>query len=54
MFCAEGELRVNQEPGKEFVAKRGDVWSCCKEQFESDENTGTGVVNMRVTYLLSA
>ncbi len=53
-FCAEGELRVNQGPGKEFVAKKGDVWSCHKGQFESDENIGTGVAIMRVTYLLSA
>src|SRR6266545_8203764 len=27
--CPEGELRVKQ-PGMEFVAKKGDVWSCNK------------------------
>jgi hypothetical protein len=23
--CLEGELKVNQGPGKDFVAKKGDV-----------------------------
>jgi hypothetical protein len=50
MVChmAEGELRVKQGPGMEFVAKKGDVWSCNKGLPEDDENIGSGVAVMRV------
>src|SRR6266849_7220868 len=41
--CAEGELRIKQGPGMEFVAKKGDVWSCNKGLPEDGENIGSGV-----------
>ena len=50
--CLEGELKVNQGPGKDFVAKKGDVWSCNKGLPENNENTGSGVAIMRVIDLL--
>jgi hypothetical protein len=50
--CPEGELRVRQRPGGEFVAKKGDVWSCNKGLLEETENIGTGIAVMRVINLL--
>lgn len=50
--CPEGELRVKQTPGGEFVAKKGDVWSCNKGLLEETENIGPGVAVMRVINLL--
>ena len=50
--CAEGELRIKQGPGMEFVAKKGDVWSCSKGSPEDGENVGSGVAIMRVIDLL--
>jgi hypothetical protein len=46
--CAEGELQIKQGPGTEFVAKKGDVWSCNKGLPEDTENTGGSVAIMRV------
>jgi hypothetical protein len=51
--CAEGELRINQGPGMDFVAKKGDVWSCNKGLPENTENIGAGVSIMRVIDLLT-
>jgi quercetin dioxygenase-like cupin family protein len=51
--CAEGELRIKQGPGMEFVAKKGDVWSCNKGLPEDTENLGSGVSIMRVIDLLT-
>ena len=50
--CLEGELRVNQGPGKDFTVKKGDVWSCNKGLPENDENVGSSVAIMRVIDLL--
>jgi hypothetical protein len=50
--CPEGELRVRQTPGGEFVAKKGDVWSCNKGLLEETENIGPGISVMRVINLL--
>ncbi len=50
--CPEGELRVRQTPGEEFVAKKGDVWSCNKGLLEETENIGPGISVMRVINLL--
>jgi hypothetical protein len=50
--CPEGELRIKQGPGMEFVAKKGDVWSCNKGLPEDTENVGTTVAIMRVIDLL--
>jgi quercetin dioxygenase-like cupin family protein len=50
--CLEGELRVNQGPGKDFTVKKGDVWSCNKGLPENNENIGSGVAIMRVIDLL--
>jgi hypothetical protein len=47
--CAEGELRIKQGANPEFVAKKGDVWSCNKGlPFENTENIGSGVSIMRI------
>ena len=51
--CLQGELKVNQGPGMDFVAKKGDVWSCNKGLPENNENTGRGVAIMRVIDLLT-
>jgi hypothetical protein len=50
--CPQGELRVRQNNGGEFVAKKGDVWSCNKGILEDTENIGTGIAVMRVINLL--
>lgn len=50
--CPQGELRVKQTPGGEFVAKAGDVWSCNKGLLEETENIGTGIAIMRIINLL--
>jgi quercetin dioxygenase-like cupin family protein len=50
--CLEGELQVNQGPGKQFVAKTGDVWSCMKGMPEANANNGSTVAIMRVIDLL--
>ena len=47
-LCSEGELRIKQGPGMEFVAKKGDVWSCNKGLPEDTENIGSGISIMRV------
>jgi hypothetical protein len=49
--CPQGELRVKQIPGGEFVARTGDVWSCNKGLLEETENIGTGTAIMRVINL---
>ena len=47
--CAEGELRIKQGTNPEFVAKKGDVWSCNKGlTAEYTENIGSGVSIMRI------
>ncbi|MGH7113922.1 MAG: hypothetical protein ACREE9_05455 [Stellaceae bacterium] len=50
--CPKGELRVRQNPGGTFVAKKGDVWSCNKGLLEDTENIGTGIAVMRIINLL--
>ena len=50
--CLEGELQVSQGPGKQFVAKTGDVWSCEKGMPEADANNGSTIVIMRVIDLI--
>jgi quercetin dioxygenase-like cupin family protein len=54
MVChvPEGELRVKQTDGMEFVAKKGDVWTCKKGIREDLENTGSTVAIMRIIDLL--
>jgi len=53
--CLEGELQVSQGPGKTFVAKAGDVWSCMKGMPEAGVNNGsTAVAIMRVIDLIPA
>jgi quercetin dioxygenase-like cupin family protein len=50
MVChvPEGELRVKQSDGMEFVAKKGDVWTCKKGIGEDLENVGSVVAIMRI------
>lgn len=50
--CLEGELQVSQGPGKQFVAKTGDVWSCKKGMPEADANNGSTIAIMRVIDLI--
>jgi quercetin dioxygenase-like cupin family protein len=50
--CLEGELVVHQGPGKQFVAKTGDVWSCMKGMPEANENKGSTIAIMRVIDLI--
>jgi hypothetical protein len=52
MVChvAEGELRVVQN-GKEFIAKKYDVWTCDAGTHEATFNDGKVVAVMRMTWL---
>ena len=54
MVChvPKGELRVKQSDGMEFVAKKGDVWTCKKGIGEDLENVGSTVAIMRIVDLL--
>jgi len=54
MVChvPEGELRVRQTGGMEFVAKKGDVWTCKKGIGEDLENIGATVAIMRIIDLI--
>ena len=56
MVChvPEGELRVKQTSGMEFVAKKGDVWTCKKGIGEDLENVGSTVAIMRIIDLIPA
>jgi quercetin dioxygenase-like cupin family protein len=55
MVChmTEGELRIMQN-GKEFMVKKGDVYTCAKGTTEEDWNEGDVVAVMRVTELMAA
>ena len=56
MLChlTEGELSVVQNE-KTFVVKKGDVWTCTKDDTtEGTQNTGSEVAIMRVIDLLTA
>jgi hypothetical protein len=50
--CLEGELQINQGPGMDFIAKKGDAWACTKGIPENTKNSGTTVGIMRVIDLL--
>ena len=55
MIChvPEGILRVKQNTGMaEFVAKKGDIWTCAKGIGEDLENIGTTVAIMRIIDLI--
>ena len=56
MLChmTEGELSVVQNE-KTFVVKKGDVWTCTKDDTtEGTQNNGTEIAIMRVIDLLTA
>lgn len=55
MVChvPEGELQIKQSDGKQFTAKKGDVWTCTKGLGEAVENKGKTVAIMRVIQLLA-
>jgi hypothetical protein len=56
MLChmTEGELSVVQNENK-FVVKKGDVWTCAKDDTtEGTQNTSNAVAIMRVIDLLTA
>lgn len=50
--CIEGELRLDHRDGHAFSARKGDVWTCVKDEPEDVENTGSTVAIMRVISLL--
>lgn len=56
MVChvPEGELRVKQSDGMEFVARKGDLWTCKKGIGEDLENIGATVAIMRIIDLIPA
>jgi quercetin dioxygenase-like cupin family protein len=56
MVChiTEGELRVVQNDHQEFMAKKGDVWSCAVGTKEQGWNEGDVVAIMRVIDMLPA
>ena len=56
MVChmTEGELTVAQN-GKQFMVKKGDVWSCAKGlNTEGTQNKGNTIAVMRIIDLLPA
>lgn len=55
MVCQvpEGELQVTQN-GKQFVAKKGSVWTCNTGTKEGAANNGSVVAVMRIADLLTA
>jgi len=56
MLChlTEGELAVVQNK-KEFIVKKGDVWTCAKGlNTEGTKNKGSAVAVMRIIDLLTA
>ncbi|MGK7870962.1 hypothetical protein [Falsiroseomonas sp. E2-1-a20] len=55
MVChmLDGELNLDLGPGGQFVARKGDVWTCTKGMPENTTNNGSTVGIMRVTDLLT-
>jgi hypothetical protein len=51
--CLDGELHIDHGGGKQFVAKKGDVWTCAKSMPEAATNNGSTVAIMRVIDLLA-
>jgi quercetin dioxygenase-like cupin family protein len=51
--CLDGELHIDHGGGKQFVAKKGDVWTCAKGMPEAATNNGSTVAIMRVIDLLA-
>ncbi len=50
--CIDGEMRIDHRVGDAFTVKKGDVWTCVKDQPEDVVNTGSGAAIMRVINLL--
>lgn len=55
MVChmLDGELHLDLGHGGQFVARKGDVWTCAKGMPENTTNNGSTVGIMRVTDLLT-
>ena len=51
--CLDGELHIDHGEGRQFVARKGDVWSCAKGMPEAATNNGGMVAIMRVIDLLT-
>ena len=51
--CLDGELHIDHGGGKQFVARKGDVWTCAKGMPENATNNGSTVAIMRVIDLLA-
>ena len=49
MLChvTAGELAIRQD-GRDFVAKKGDVWDCGKGTREGTKNNGAAIGVMRI------
>ena len=51
--CIDGEMRIDHRGGHAFTVKKGDVWTCVKDEPEDVTNTGNSVAIMRVINLLT-
>jgi quercetin dioxygenase-like cupin family protein len=49
-LCTEGEMRIDHRHGPEhaFHVRKGDVWTCVKDQPEDVKNVGSTAAIMRV------
>jgi hypothetical protein len=50
--CTEGEMRIDHRQGHVFTARKGDVWTCVKDEPEDVTNTGGTAAIMRVILLI--
>ena len=55
-LCTEGEMRIDHRHGPEhvFTVRKGDVWTCVKDEAEDVVNTGSVAAVMRVITLWPA
>jgi hypothetical protein len=51
--CTQGTLAIMQD-GKEWTAKKGDIWTCKEGLVEKTVNKGKTVATMRIFDLLPA
>jgi quercetin dioxygenase-like cupin family protein len=50
--CTEGEMRIDHRHGHVFTARKGDVWTCVKNEPEDVKNIGSVAAIMRVILLM--
>jgi hypothetical protein len=51
--CLDGDLLIDQDGEMQFIAQKGDVWTCAKGVREINVNVGGTVAVMRVADLLA-